>query len=670
MPVLLAVVALGLMAYLPGRSLLRLLVREEAGDPPRSRLLLELLLGNSAVALIAFPLAELGLFSLPAVLAGLLAVTALSTSLTRHRAVAAYAAADAAGLAVAIFALAWLMPPFDTTLYGYDSSVYVASGRSLVRHGGLAFVDPTIDEIPLAKREQFFPSFDRDTGRAPFLRLPGGLVLTSLEQPVVLPAFHHLLAVWVGLAQAIAGEAAATAPAVYFGALALWAVVSFAHTLAGPTCAGLSAALLLLSVPQYWYSRFLMPEVPSQYFLWAGLVAAGASFEVAGWLGVAAGVGLGVAGLMRLDGLAHTVAALALWRALAPGRPWPAGRGFLPAFAALAGYAALHQVLFPTHYYAEVTSLLREGLSHLSGLMPQGLAAMVVLGGAMAVGGGVAGRLRSTAVRLAAAALFAAYAAATLATTRPDPATAVDWLQLYLGWPVLVAAVAGAVVWWKRSVLPAQGFALLLGAVVLVQLAYDPRVTPAPLWAIRRFVPTVVPVLLVAAAVALSAVGRGRRWLLGLGFALFVGGTLWRTSLTYGSGEILERNQDHVKAISALLPPGAAAVFDPDLALDSQLHIALWGLADVPAYLLGGDMVAPLQELRTALTAQPLYWVSAKPPSASLAIGRSAEAVASYRFGAITRRLNWYDTREDLGLRDVTVWIYRLRPVDPAAALH
>lgn len=666
MAVLPAVVALGLMAYLPGRFLLRLLTPGGMTKLGAGRLLLELLLGNAAVALVGLPLAELGVFSLPAVLAALILVGGVAAALTRGRAVPAYGAADAVGLAAAVAVLVCLMPPFDTTLYGYDSSVYLASGRSLERHGGLAFVDPTIEAMPMAARARFFPRYDPQVDGPPFLRVPGGLLLTSLDHPVVLPAFHHLLAVWVGLARAISGDAAAAAPAVYFGSLALWAVVSFAYGLAGAACAGLAGVLLLLSAPEHWYSRFLMPEVPSQYFLWAGLAAA-ASVDGPGWLGVAAGLGLGVAGLMRVDGLAHTIAALALWKTLAPSRTWPAARGFLPAFAAVAAYAVAHQILFPTHYYAEVASLLGAGLSRLA---PRFLGSVLGLAGVLAVRRRETGRLRGAALRLVAAVFFAVYAVATLWTTRPDPAAALEWLELYAGWPVLLAAIGGAAVWWRRSALPAHRFALLLGAVVLLQLAYDARVTPAPLWAVRRFVPIVLPVLYIAAVLALTAIARGRRWRLAVGLAILVAGAAWRTSLTYGAGRILRTSGEHAQALAALLPPGAVAVFDPAFALETQLHIALWGLADIPGYLLAADMEEPLRELRDVLPQRPLYWVGAAPARAGSAVDRMAEPMGIYRYGEITRRLDWYDTRENLGQRDVTVWLYRFRPADPARALH
>src|SRR5215475_1631281 len=98
MAVLPAVVALGLMAYLPGRFLSRLLAPGGV-ETPFSRLLVELLVGNAAVGLVGFALAELGIFSLSGVLLILAVVTGVAAYGSRSAAPAGYRPADAAGLA-------------------------------------------------------------------------------------------------------------------------------------------------------------------------------------------------------------------------------------------------------------------------------------------------------------------------------------------------------------------------------------------------------------------------------------------------------------------------------------------------------------------------------------------------------------------------------------------
>src|SRR5438445_371770 len=118
-----------------------------------------------------------------------------------------------------------------------------------------------------------------ELGRFSLLRV---VCIPALDSDRVLPAFQPLLSVWVAIFHALGGDHAMAAPITYFGALFLWTFASFAAGLAGPWTAALAVAMLASLVPQYWYSRFLMPEVPSQYFLWGGLWAGAVSLSSGG----------------------------------------------------------------------------------------------------------------------------------------------------------------------------------------------------------------------------------------------------------------------------------------------------------------------------------------------------------------------------------------------------
>lgn len=664
-----AVLVLGLLAYVPGRSLLRALAPGGRGG---ERVLFELLLGNAALGLLGFALGELGFFSLLGVVAGLALIAVLAT-LAAGAGVAAASAESGfgAGAAAAILALAlaWVMPPFDSTLYGHDSSVYVASGRYLADHGSIAISDPTIEAMPMATRVQLFPSYGREPGEPPFVRLAGGLLLPDLDRAVVLPAFHHILAVWVGLAYAVGGDAAVTAPAAYFAALAVLALAAFTRRLGGAAGVIALLGLALWSVPQYWYSRFLMPEVPSQFFLWGGLAAAGASFErPRQGLGIVAGLGLGMAGLLRVDGLAHLAAALALWLVFVPDR-WPATRGFAPALILLALYAVVHQVFFPTHYLGEVVGLLRYFGASLAGLgwaaAPLGLVLLATAAGARALGGA-----RNLLVRLGAGAAFVAYVAISFGYTRPDWGTVFGWLATYAGVPLLLAGGAGAFLWARRAPTPAERFALLLGLLVLAQVAYDPRVTPAPLWAIRRFVPVALPTLLIAAALCFDSLwARGRRLVAAALVTVIALGAGGSTVLAYRTSAFEEASV-HVRAIAATLPDDAVVILEPDFAIASQLHIALWTATGHPTYLLVPQMDESLTVLLQALGDRPVYWIGADDPATMALVARIGTATTAYRFALATRRMGWYEPRDDLGVRQVTVSTYRLhaRPAPAGSA--
>jgi len=672
----LTTLAVALLAYLLGRSTLPLFVGRSV-EPPGPVLHLELLLGNALLSIIGLLLAETGQFALRWVVGiAILVCTigfAVRASRPEHPGTPSYDSRDTVGIALLIAGYLWAFPPFDTSLFGLDSSLYLASGVHIAEHGSLVIHDPTVALIPLAERVQWFPLYHPESNTPPFLRVGGGLLLADLASDRVLPAFQPLLSVWVAIFSAIGGDQAMAAPITYFGALFLWAFASFMAALAGPWAAGVAVGLLTSLVPQYWYSRFPMPEIPSEYFLWGGLWVGSLSLSSgARRLGALSGLAIGVAGLMRLDMLIHVGAALALWTALARRQSWPAGRGFAPALLLMAAYALVHQLWFPTHYFAEMSPRLLIVRDYLRShhLLTFGVAGFVVLAVAMAAvmltesgladGAGV---LRAT-LRLAALAAFTTYAVAIVATAWPDVATKLAWLRLYAGWPLGVAAAIGVPLWVRRARNSAQRFVLVFGLLATAQLFFYPPVSPQPLWAIRRFLRIALPVATMAAALPLTSLAERGGWLLSVLALVPMVAFGPRLAFTYRQPGY-QNTMAYVRSIGAQVPRGAVIVGDPAFFAESQLHIALWITRDAPAYFLAGTMTDSLRALRTAMRDRPMFWIGPtdRPPpvvTGNLKLVR----VASYTFTVAARRMEPYDERDDLGLREISLAMYRV-DLDP-----
>src|SRR5213594_2598988 len=126
MPAVFTTLAVALTAYLLGRSTLPLFLGRSA-NPPQGILQLELLLGNALLSVIGLLLAECDGFTLQRVvwISVLVCVVGIGARWWRPGTSAArsYGAADAAGVALMIGAYVWAFPPFDTSLFGLDSSL-------------------------------------------------------------------------------------------------------------------------------------------------------------------------------------------------------------------------------------------------------------------------------------------------------------------------------------------------------------------------------------------------------------------------------------------------------------------------------------------------------------------------------------------------------------------
>ncbi|NIZ91389.1 hypothetical protein [Kineococcus rubinsiae] len=339
-------------------------------------------------------------------------------------------------------------------------------------------------------------------------------------------------------------------PAV-LGAFGLLAVAGLAARLVGPRWAPLAAATLALAQPVLHAARSTYSEPPALLVLAAAaslLVAATVRGTAAtaptdrlsaARLGGAAGLLLGACGFVRIDALredALVLPVIAVLLALAH----PAARALLAGVLVTTVLSALAAVATSRPYLATIAGSLVPLVGALVAL-----AVVSWLGVRLARRGVLARRRWLTSTRLGPV-LAAVLALVLLALgTRPlwlvvrqDPQDSgsrlvaalqlaqglpvdggrtyaehsVDWISWYLGWPAVMLAGVAAVVLLLRLVPALQGrtplpgwtapYVVAVGSLLLT--LYRPGITPDHPWADRRFVPLVLPavVLLATAAVA------------------------------------------------------------------------------------------------------------------------------------------------------------------------
>jgi hypothetical protein len=529
----------GLVLFLaPGLLALALLPRRDrevlAWD---ERLFLAVALSVMAAAWLALVLAEAGRFSLITA-ASITAALCGAAALVRRRALGApLCAPRRAGEAVpalVLLAVAFALQarPTEYLLGGRDPGTYVAAMALIGRTGGVAYADPAVLSIPAEDVEVFYRNPDApDYTWGRFMGFP-------LERPStgrVVPEFFHLFpAFGAYLFQAMGVKGALAAPPV-FGILGTLAVFFALRRIFGAPPALLGALLLAVNVVQVWFGRYPVTETASQFLIFTGL------FGVALWeerasaaFAALAGTAFGLAILMRIDSvlLAAPVLAYLLvrWarRDLPPAQAW----AFLTPLALLAFHAFAHAAVWSRKYLLELATRPYWRQPPLFWLFAAAFLALVVL---LVHARGPAlyrqAAARAEALRtasLAAIALGALYLyfirpllSAWAGADGNDPARAwagAEWLRLLgfhrlaahdaqaflrLGWfvtpPGLALAVLGLMlaVWrWQR--------AYLLPILVTLAFAgfyfYKVRVYNDYFFALRRFVPVVLPMALGLAA--------------------------------------------------------------------------------------------------------------------------------------------------------------------------
>ncbi len=539
-------------------------------------------------------LGEVGRFSLVTLLASVAGTTALCVVLgTRPRAETRRAARPAVDRSVQVLAAAaafatvlWSWPPYETVIAASDSTMYVNAGVHLARTGSFSVPETVVPLLPAGIAEGIFPSVEWN-GAGPFIRLPGGLLMRTLTDAVATPAFFPLLPVWTGILSAVGGAPASLLAAPLFAALAVWAVVLFAGETVGFATAAATAVVLIANFAFWWFAKFAMPEPLAAAAIWSGLVflqRAATDRDVR--MAALAGVVFGIAGLARTETFLFLGAAGVLtwtWtRMRVPLVPLIAG------LVPLVGIAVFIGVHSPSHHLAYLRDEM--GFHYLvifpwltaareSGRLQAAIGVLALLLFAAAVAGhrsGV-GSVRGTLRLLAPLTIVTGVVVYVRIGGLVFPGRALSWLATYCSWPLLALAVLGAPVVWRRG-----GDAVRLAAffwlLEVIVFGLNPRVSPYQPWAIRRFLPIVVPGIAIAGSAALTWLGASARrgaGVLAIALAAVVVGLEVRAIIPARGQPYYEGNLAAVAAIADRLPEDAIVALDRELS-DVQLQVPLW----------------------------------------------------------------------------------------------
>jgi hypothetical protein len=442
--------------------------------------------------------------------------------------------ASAAGAALALaLAVAWILlnRRYDSTMLSVyrDPAIFALRGWWLVHHSS--------------------PNIPVGSANIAAKGLTGAQVATG-GFPVINGAFqaqgNSLVPGLIAIGGWVGGYSILLASNLVYGGLGLLGVYALGRRLMGPLWALAPMAALAASMPMVVFSRAPYTEPVALIMVMGGLTVLWSAWETRRWaLFLLAGLFVGGSSLARPDGGVAVLGASAAIVVVAVLAVNPATRArarlYLLAFAVgaiammAAGYIDLR---IDSSAYLRSTPQAKSLLEAVPVVIVVGLA-LSWFGGLDTVRRWLLRARRGVAVGLAAAAVLASIvmisrpawwvAHHTPLLDQPqmaarqagehlqiDPSRSydertMDWLAWYFEWPtVLLGCAGGALLVWvsarRRDFRPL----LIVGTAGAVAALYlnDVSIFPDQIWGTRRFLPVVIPLMLIAAVYATRAFAR------------------------------------------------------------------------------------------------------------------------------------------------------------------
>jgi hypothetical protein len=418
---------------------------------------------------------------------------------------------------VGLLAAFLFLPGFPYAVGDKDPGAYVIHGFGISREGSVWIDDPVLqnaDDLPI-RRGVRFP----------------GLWPDQSGEPRVATQFYHLFSSLLATANDVAG------PSGVFNLnplLAVFAVLVFTlvgRRIAGPVGGVVVGVLLAANMLQVWQAKTPSTEILTQLMfglaLLAVVVALRTSWRRAALLG---GLAIGVAYLTRPDGIlfvglaALAIAVLVATRKADDRVAWFAGglavtlpHGFLNAYVARPDYTL-------------PTGIPRFPII-IAGLVLLALLAVaarrwwpIVESKAVRKSGGDRAAYRRR-IGYAVAAAYAGFLLLLLfrpmllgedmaiwegITFRTHDEENLRWLALFVTAPVILLSVAGVFIAARRPS-SARWIVIFAGLPLAAVYLWQARLAPRMMWWGRRYIPSVLPVIILLAALALAWLIMNRR---------------------------------------------------------------------------------------------------------------------------------------------------------------
>jgi hypothetical protein len=396
-------------------------------------------------------------------------------------------------------------PVSEYIIGGRDPGVYVNEGIQISQRGSLIITDPVVAAVPAFARDLFFPQHYEDEYYG--LRFMG-MFVQDPRAGTVIGQFPHLFPASIALGYDIHGLTGARQAVAWWGLLGLLAVYFLAARWAGPPVAFGAALLLGSHVIQLWFSRYPNSDIVMQAGVFAALLAFARAHQdddgffapVAAWL-------LTLQLFSRVDALlviiVCTGAALLQWM-VTPGvrLRW---RFLLPMLVGTAvGWTYLSTFMRP--YFWRITLFFSKlPVFELTVGLVLVVAAMLAARALRARWAAPLERLVPWTIAggLIVVALYAYFLREPGGKLTDYDAYAFrEFVRIYFGWPMWLAVIAGLALVWRRTFWRDPAFLLTTAAFSLFMF-HKLKIVPEHLWLSRRFLPIILPGLLILGTAAL-----------------------------------------------------------------------------------------------------------------------------------------------------------------------
>lgn len=514
-----------------------------------------------------------------------------------------------------------------------DAGVYVNMGAHIARSGQLLVDDPFITQLDPA----FYPVFFREQPSTSLVRyyyLPGYYVSDTVPGQII-PQFYALQAVSIAILMTMGGVPLGLLSTPLWGLIGIAAVYFLARGLFGRRAALLAATLLGIVILQSWFARYPTAEVLTQSFVFAGLYALNRTLRKHNpehsW-GLLAGLWLGLLSLIRIDMVLVTGVLALLLIVLAGARRWSGGvTSFTVMLGVLTVQGSAQAIFFAWPYtYSTFRGVANTLLGRNSVLwLGAGLMGVVALFVGARWFDRVGEERRQHWLRWVSGVVIVLICGAALYAyvLRPvvEPAFVVDYWYggsqftstnrenlVRLGWYVtpaglLIALLGLCLMVWRERSLPARVFiavTLLSTMVYVISILNNPH----HIYAMRRYVPVVIPALMIWGGYGLAVLSRARwrgaRLMMGLVLLGWLGGMIWQS-------RVIVQQVDDAGQLAALtqwneqLAPGAVLLFDDQnpVGLGDVIGTPLRFIFDHPVFALRNPQAVTPAALRALVRA-------------------------------------------------------------------